>query len=88
MRIVDSKIDEALAPMDLWASEQADLYNAAPDITTLPGGWKPATNVLEDLQWETNQIGELCSTILSWLTGHGHPRLEMGTLDTTFLATS
>jgi hypothetical protein len=65
MSINGMKIDRAVAPDSMRRSDRGDMYTAAVDVTSLPGGWNSNKGVSEELFQESQKIAQLTSTILA-----------------------
>ena len=68
LSINGTKIDKEIAPADLKTKEQSEFYNAAVDVTSLPGGWNPQKGKgLQDeiLFNESQKVASLAATILA-----------------------
>jgi hypothetical protein len=65
MSINGTAIDEAICPDQMRVGDQSQMYTAAVDVTSLPGGWNTNKGGSEDLYAETQQLAHLTSTILA-----------------------
>ena len=65
MSINGTKIDKAVCPDKMRRDDQASMYTAAVDVTSLPGGWNTNKGASEELYAETRQLAQLTSTILA-----------------------
>jgi hypothetical protein len=65
MSINGPTIDKAIAPSDTNRRDRQDMYNAAVDVTSLPGGWNPNKGAAEELHQESQRIAQVTATILS-----------------------
>jgi hypothetical protein len=52
MSIEGAKLDKALAPAGMWSTDRLELFNAAVDITSLPGTLSSRVGVNEDREHE------------------------------------
>ena len=60
-----TKIDKAVCPDKMRLRDQASMYTAPVDVTSLPGGWNSNKGASEELYAETRQLAQLTSTILA-----------------------
>jgi hypothetical protein len=65
MSINGTKIDKEVAPDQMRRSDQATMYTAAVDVTSLPGGWNSNRGVSEEMFNESQKIVQLTSSILA-----------------------
>ena len=84
MSINGTKLDKAIAPADLRTKEQSEFYNAAVDVTSLPGGWNPqkGRGLQDELLFnESQKVASLAATILAAST---RVRSNMEIRDTSY----
>jgi hypothetical protein len=65
MSINGPTIDKAIAPADMNRHDRQDMYNAAVDVTSLPGGWNSSRGAAEELHQESQRIAQVTATILA-----------------------
>jgi hypothetical protein len=66
------EIDESAGPEDMWTRDSGELYNAAVDVTSLPGMFSVGSNGSsggDDLYDEAQRTTEMAATLLSTAIG-------------------
>jgi hypothetical protein len=65
MAVNGMTIDKAVAPDSMRRIDRGAMYNAAVDVTSLPGGWNSNKGASEEMFQESQKIAQLTSTILA-----------------------